>query len=91
MKCERGTKLGTHGERDPHYRWMVIPTPGVVRLPHLAHPIIHGGRSLITYSTIDNRILGCGPETANYVQACSVSVKFADHAILAWQWPTPTF
>jgi len=32
-KRERSTKLGTHGERDPHYRWKVTPTSGMARLP----------------------------------------------------------
>jgi len=47
-KCD----ASTHGERDPHYWWMVTPTSSVVRLPCLARPIIHGGRSLIAYSII---------------------------------------
>ena len=32
-KRERSTKLGTHGERGPHYRWRVTPTSGMARLP----------------------------------------------------------
>jgi len=32
MKCERNNKLQMHGEMDPHYRWRVTPTSGIVRL-----------------------------------------------------------
>jgi len=47
MKCQRNTKLQTHGEMDPHYRWRAYfrcCTPSA-----LVCLIIHGGRlSLIT-------------------------------------------
>ena len=45
MKHERNTKLQTHGEMDPHAHFRYCT------LSALVHPIIHGIRSLITFST----------------------------------------
>jgi len=48
-KCERSTERGMYGEGPGP--WMVTPTSGIARASSaIARPIIHGGRSLITYS-----------------------------------------